>query len=118
MINETKDDKNPFLFNLEYTINDETVGFLSYTFMYDRMEIEDIYVEEEYRRNKVASKLMDKLLLRAEELNVINITLEVDVENENAKELYKKYGFIEVALRKGYYQGSDGILMEKKIRGE
>ena len=42
------------------------------------------------------------------------ITLEVSKENERALALYKKYGFKEVALRKGYYDGVDGILMEKK----
>ena len=118
MITEVKDEKNPFLFNLEYSIDNEIVGFLNYTFMYDRIEIEDIFVEEDYRRNSIASKLMDYLINKAYELNSINITLEVDNENISARSLYKKYGFAEVALRKGYYQGSDGILMEKKIRGE
>ena len=31
------------------------------------------------------------------------------------KELYKKFGLREVAIRKGYYNGIDGILMERVI---
>ena len=42
------------------------------------------------------------------------ITLEVNENNLPAISLYKKYGFKEVAKRKGYYSGIDAILMEKK----
>ena len=45
-----------------------------------------------------------------------NITLEVKNDNTPAIKLYKRYGFKEVATRKGYYQGTDGILMERKNR--
>ena len=43
------------------------------------------------------------------------ITLEVSKENKAAIELYKKFNFNEVAIRKGYYNGVDGILMERVI---
>ena len=46
---------------------------------------------------------------------VINITLEVRISNEIARNMYKKFGFREVALRKFYYGDEDGILMEKNI---
>ena len=48
-------------------------------------------------------------------LHVINITLEVRVSNIPAINLYKKFGFREVALRKYYYGDEDGILMEKQV---
>ena len=38
--------------------------------------------------------------------------LEVNKENTYAIKLYKKVGFKEVAIRKNYYDGVDGILME------
>ena len=42
-----------------------------------------------------------------------NITLEVKKDNLPAIHLYKSAGFEEKAIRKGYYQGIDGILMER-----
>ena len=51
----------------------------------------------------------------AEDNNVDNITLEVRVSNMIAINLYKKYGFREVATRKYYYGDEDGILMEKQV---
>ena len=45
-----------------------------------------------------------------------NITLEVNKTNEIAIGLYKSIGFSVVATRKGYYEGSDGYLMEMDLR--
>ena len=47
--------------------------------------------------------------------HVVNITLEVRLSNEIARDLYKRFGFREVALRKFYYGNEDGILMEKQV---
>ena len=58
---------------------------------------------------------MAYLVGMAIDLRVINITLEVRVSNEIARNLYKKFGFREVALRKYYYGDEDGILMEKNV---
>ena len=43
-----------------------------------------------------------------------SITLEVKKDNIPAINLYKKFGFQEKAIRQGYYQGVDGILMERE----
>ena len=58
---------------------------------------------------------MAYLISMAIDLRVVNITLEVRVSNEIARNLYKKFGFREVALRKYYYGDEDGILMEKNV---
>ena len=47
--------------------------------------------------------------------NIDNITLEVNINNINAIKLYEKYNFEKVAVRKGYYDGVDGYLMERKM---
>ena len=47
--------------------------------------------------------------------NITNITLEVATNNVIAKALYQQYNFVEVALRKQYYNGIDGILMIRKF---
>ncbi len=90
-------------------------GFLQYTLLYDRMELEQIYVDEAYRNRQVASHLLNRLLQIASHKQVHNITLEVSVENKIAIHLYQKYGFQTVAVRKGYYHGIDAWLMEKEV---
>ena len=116
MIREVELNKdNPFLRRIEYTIDDNVVGYLEYSLIYDRMEIDDLKVLEEYRKMGIGTRLMSYVISLAIAYRVINITLEVRVSNEIAINLYKKFGFIEVAIRKYYYGDEDGILMEKNI---
>jgi len=110
-----KVEDNPFSRYLEYEIEGVVVGYLKYALIYDRMEIENLFVNEFYRNQKIASKLMSYLVSIAIQYRVINITLEVRISNEIARNLYKKFGFREVALRKFYYGDEDGILMEKQV---
>ena len=110
-----KNNENPFQRVFEYIEDDKVKGYLKYSLIYDRIEIDDLLVYEPYRNQKIATKLMSYLVSIAIELHVINITLEVNINNEIAKNLYKRCGFREVALRKNYYQSEDGILMEKQV---
>lgn len=106
---------NPFVRCVNYVIDDKVVGYLEYSLIYDRMEINNIMVEVDYRNKGIGSKLMGYLISEAIINRVVNITLEVRVSNEIARHMYNKFGFNEVALRKFYYGNEDGILMEKQV---
>ena len=83
---------------------------------FDRFKVGNVlYVEKEYRGQGIGNKLMSRLISIAIENKVTNITLEVRIGNIVARNLYKKFGFREVALRKFYYGDEDGILMEKQV---
>lgn len=103
---------NPFVKLLSYEIEGHIVAFLLYSKMYERMEIEQIEVLENYQRQKIASKLMKYLIDIARKENIVNITLEVNVKNEKAIALYKKFSFVIVTTRKDYYQTEDAFLMQ------
>ena len=102
---------NPFGNFLVYKKDNIIIGYLYYSLIYDRIEINQIEVLKEERRKKIGSNLLQYLI----DNNKNNITLEVKIDNYPAINLYKKYGFKEVAIIKGYYEGIDGILMERKI---
>lgn len=106
---------NPFTRKIEYIIDDKSIGYLEYSLIYDRMEIDNFVVSEEYRNQGIGTKLLAHLVSLAINYRVVNITLEVRVSNNVAINLYKKFGFREVALRKYYYGDEDGILMEKQV---
>lgn len=109
---------NPFSSYLYEEIDGKIVGFIHYTNCYHKAEIVDFNVLEEYQNKGIGSSLMNRLLetLREEDESIENITLEVKETNEKAIYLYKKYGFLVRAKRKGYYNGVDGLLMEKEMR--
>lgn len=106
---------NPFGRRIVYLEKDQILGYLEYSLIYDRIEIDNFLVDSNHRHQGIGTKLMAYLVSHAIELRVINITLEVRVSNNYAINLYKKFGFREVALRKYYYGDEDGILMEKQV---
>ncbi|MGM9882224.1 MAG: ribosomal protein S18-alanine N-acetyltransferase [Bacilli bacterium] len=110
-----KEEVSPFSKTIEYIENSNVIGYLKYSLIYDRIEIDNIYVEEKYRMQGIGNKLMSYLISKAIENRVVNITLEVRISNEIARNLYKKFGFREVAIRKYYYGDEDAILMEKQV---
>ena len=92
-------------------IDNKAVGYLYYSDIYDRCEINQIEVEKIHRNCGIATKLIKKLTETVDK----SITLEVRVDNYPAISLYKKFNFVEKAIRKGYYKGIDGILMERSV---
>lgn len=103
--------ENPFLKNYVYLENNQPIGLISYSLIYDRIELEYIWTSFEHRKKGIASKLMDKMI----EEKVNNITLEVRTTNEGAINLYKKYNFKVVSTRKNYYGNEDAYLMIREM---
>ena len=57
------------------------------------------------------------MLRTAKESNAERITLEVRASNIAARKLYKKLGFKDVGIRKGYYAdtGEDAVIMWNEL---
>lgn len=108
-------ENNQFTNYLTYLVNGEPVAFINYYIMYERAEIININVLEEYQNQKIASKLLEYMVNECISHNVKSITLEVKETNIKAIHLYEKFDFSKVAVRRKYYQGIDGILMEKEL---
>lgn len=107
--------QDPFLKLLTYEEENIVKGILLYSEIYDRIEINQIEVIPIYQNRHIASSLMQYLIDQAKNKKIINITLEVKCDNYKAINLYQKYNFVKQAVRKKYYNGIDGILMELKI---
>ena len=101
---------NPYTHYLIYQDN-EIYGYINYYLIYDRIEIANFDVLKDYQNKGIGTKLLGYLIDKYKDIN--NITLEVRCDNDIAINLYKKMGFKEVGRRKGYYNGIDGILMER-----
>lgn len=104
---------NPFQDVIVYKIDDEIVGFIIYSVIYERTEIDYIAVREDYRGKGVSKELLDYFLSSLDRCE--NVSLEVNCNNVRAINFYLKNGFKRVSVRKNYYDGSDGILMVKDL---
>ena len=80
-------------------------------------ELMRIAVHPDLRGRGYARILMDTLVRSARERGVSVITLEVRNSNQSARNLYKSYGFVEEAVRKGYYTEpvEDAIIMGLRL---
>ena len=105
---------NPFSHYLLFIEDNKIVGYLNYYLIYDRIEIANFNVLDKYQNKGIGTKLLDYLIKKY--TDIVNITLEVRCDNTKAIHLYEKMGFIKKAIRKGYYNGVDGILLELGMR--
>ena len=59
--------------------------------------------------------LLDYIINYCKNINISQINLEVNSNNTIAINLYKKFGFKQVGLRKNYYSNGDALLFSKVI---
>lgn len=104
--------KNDIYYLDVYDDNSIVAGFNLYTKMDNVIEILLIYVKAEYRQNHIATSLLNNIDITSGD----RILLEVSVDNIPAIGLYKKFNFVEINRRKGYYNGIDALVMEKVIK--
>ena len=101
---------NPFGKVLILKDNNEIIGYIYYSDIYERAEINQFEINEIHRNCGKGDLLLKELINKLQK----DITLEVREDNINAIHVYEKNGFERKAIRKGYYNGIDGILMERK----
>ena len=89
------------------------IGFAGFWTMTDEAHITSIAVREAYHQQGIGELLLISVIDLATELKNRIVTLEVRASNTVAQNLYYKYGFTEVGVRRGYYTDNreDGVLM-------
>ena len=96
-----------------YIKDDLIVGFIMATDLGETCDILCLVVDPLYRRQLIGSNLINYLIGDlSPELKLI--TLEVRSKNKAAINLYEKFGFVVVHVRKNYYKDDDALLMARK----
>ena len=107
--------KDPFEKIYIYEENN-CLGVISISIIYERAEINYIVVEEKNRNKKIGTKLLTHALNLLKNKNIETVSLEVNTTNKVAIKFYEKHGFKIKSLRKKYYGKNDGYLMIKELR--
>ncbi len=92
-------DENKYLIAKE---KDEVVGYIGIEDISGEKHIINMAVHPGFRRKGVAKKLVERIL---NDKDVF--FLEVRISNQAAQNLYKKYGFEVVGIRKKYYSDNN-----------
>ena len=95
----------------------KVAGYIGSQTVMGETDMMNVAVHPDYRRQRIAEKLIDALVgeLKARESHCL--TLEVRATNEPAKALYEKLGFTQVGLRKNYYRNpkEDALILRKEF---
>lgn len=76
--------------------------------------VQTLAVAPEREGRGIGTALLTALLAEAVRRGHHTVTLEVRADNPRAQELYRRFGFAEIGLRRGYYQpsGTDAVVMQ------
>lgn len=91
--------------------NEEIVGFAGLILIVDEVNIMNVVVKKEKRMHGIGNLLVKNLIKISKDLKAKSITLEVNINNKPAINLYKKFKFEEIGLRKKYYNNIDDALI-------
>jgi len=91
----------------------DVVGYGGLMLGADEAHITTIAVDPSWHRHQIGTRLLLALAREAVALDAAGLTLEVRMSNHGAQELYRRFGFVPVGVRKNYYAeiGEDALVM-------
>lgn len=110
---------NPYGNYFVYEENSNVLGYVGVWVIFEQAQITTLGVDKKFQDRGIGSKLLEYVINYADQQACEVISLEVRVSNDKAIMLYEKAGFINVNIRKGYYQDNneDAYLMVKALGG-
>lgn len=91
----------------------EVVGYAGLMMSMTDGHVTTIAVDPAWHRHGIGTRLLLALAREGVERGATALTLEVRLSNRGAQEMYKRFGFTAVGVRKGYYAdtGEDALVM-------
>ena len=96
----------------------DLVAYISYYHAADEMEIANLAVLSENRRQGLGRRLLHTVLQLAQKIGIAKIWLEVRPQNIPAISLYRNCGFFEYSRRPHYYPdtGEDALIFLHRLK--
>ena len=88
------------------------IGYAVGAVSFDEAELYRLAVLPGERRRGYGEGLLHDFLQECRRRGAVRVFLEVRAKNTPALSLYRKAGFVQIALRKGYYGDDDAVIME------
>ncbi len=92
------------------------IGYAGGTVVADELQISNVAVAADRRREKIAARLLARVAYDAQMLGATWSSLEVEVGNDGAEKLYRLLGYEEAGVRPNYYgAGVDARIMRADL---
>ena len=106
--------RNTYNRSYVYVLDEQIIGFLMGSKIFEDAEILDIAVLVEYQNNKIGQKLLNCFLSTLDKND--RCFLEVSSENKRAIQFYYKNEFKKESIRSNYYKdGSDAFILKRTL---
>ena len=95
----------------------ELCGYIFFWVVAGEMEVVDLLVSTDFRRQGVAAVLLQEAIGNASIQGALRVFLEVRPSNVAARRLYENAGFVQVGIRPGYYlpEGEDALVLQLSL---
>ena len=93
--------------NFVMIIKGEVVGHMILQAVCDEIQLLNLCVRPENQRTGLGNRWMNYLVETGRKLEAKSIFLEVRASNLSAQNLYQKYDFTQIGIRKSYYSASN-----------
>lgn len=95
----------------------EIVGYGGLLGAGDQADVVTLAVTASRWGQGIGSALLEALIAEAVRRGCAELFLEVRTDNIRAQQLYRRYGFTEIGIRRGYYQpsGADALVMRRVV---
>jgi len=92
-------------------------GYIAFSLVEDEMEILNLAVHPEHRRCGIGAALLARALEVCAKKGIAKSFLDVKASNVAAIDLYRKFGYEQIGVRKRYYPdtGDDALLFRHEI---
>jgi [ribosomal protein S18]-alanine N-acetyltransferase len=97
--------------------DDGIVGYGGLLVVGVQADVLTLAVAADWWGHGTGSALLEALLAEAARRGCTEVFLEVRTDNVRAQRLYRRFGFSQIGIRKGYYQpsGADALVMRRDV---
>lgn len=94
-------------------VGKDVVGYAGVMISFEDSHVTTIAVDPAWQRHGIATRLMVALVRESLVRGAQHMTLEVRVSNRSAQDLYRRFGYAPVGVRKNYYPetNEDALVM-------
>ncbi|MFR3185952.1 MAG: ribosomal protein S18-alanine N-acetyltransferase [Ruminococcus sp.] len=95
---------------------EKILGYCGVVTVQDEGDITNVAVEKNSQNQGIGKKLLEEMFQRTQKAGVFRLFLEVRAGNAAALHLYEKMGFVQMGIRKNYYEQpvEDGVVMMRE----
>lgn len=100
-------------YTVAVTDDDALVGYAGLRFVPPEGDVQTMAVAQSAWGTGIGAALLTELLDQAARRGVRDLFLEVRSDNPRAQKLYARFGFEQIGVRRGYYNGADALVMRR-----